>query len=184
MKYKLTAAMVVACVSMSVSISAIAGTASSSLKITGNITESTRSTCDVDVGEGGNVQMPIVELDSFGEDAGATSAATDFNVELKNCPDFVTYASARIEGEADYQNPELLRIPRPSPDSTAYAFGFGLEFLVDGATLAVKKSSPEFAMKDGIIDIPLGVRYKATYNRQGRLAGKVSVPGQILVDYR
>lgn len=184
MKYKLAATIVVACVCMSGSVSAITATASGGLNITGEIKANARATCDIDVGDGGNIKMPIVDIDSFGDNVGATSATTAFNVSLTGCPDYVTYGSAKIDGEADYQNPELLRIPRPGSDESLYAFGFGLEFLVNGATLAVKESSPEFEMKNGTIDIPLGVRYKATFSKTGRIAGKVAVPGQILIDYR
>lgn len=181
MKYKLVAALVAGTAFITNVSSVLAGSDASLFKINGEIVQSERVTCDVDVD--GNITMPSVDMDSFGDSVGATSTTTDINVIISGCPEYLTRASVTIEGNADSQNPELLQIPRPGPDSSLYAFGFGLEFLVDGSPLAVKKPSPEFTVKNGIIDIPLGVRYKATFNKQGRFAGKVSVPGQILVNY-
>lgn len=183
MKYKLVAVMVVGCAFMASTGSALAGSEVSSFKINGEIAESKNTACNIDVGQDGNISMPTVDMDSLDDNIGATSTTTDFNVKISACPEFVTSAAVTIFGDIDAQNEKLLAIPRPG-DSTLSAFGFGLEFLANGSPLAVKKTSPDFTMKNGIIDIPLGVRYKATFEKKDRYAGKVSVPGQIQIDYR
>ncbi|HAZ4813112.1 fimbrial protein [Enterobacter cloacae] len=81
--------------------------AAGTVNFNGNILD---SACDVDVAS----QNQIVELGDYYKTEfvtiGAKTAATQFNIVLKNCPVTVTNAKVRFDGTPDATNSSLLAI--------------------------------------------------------------------------
>lgn len=127
------------------------------LYIHGRVTE---VSCEVsDKTENVDVFMGDLSVGSFRK-LGDVSPQKKFQINLEDCSDSISHAELTFQGDADNDNPNLLKL---SSESTAD--GVGVEILnISGQPIELNHPVPGIIVKPGSNVLEFFLRYKSTKN--------------------
>ncbi|EFE10418.1 fimbrial protein [Citrobacter youngae] len=131
----------------------IANAADGQIKFTGSLTA---DACKVDTTSADQtVSMGKVAISAFTDGQGTKASPTKFSLKLTDCPDTVTSAVVKFDGNADASNTDLLAL-----DSDSDAAGVGIEIADNtGAAIPIHQASTAYPLAVGDNTLEFVARY-------------------------
>lgn len=158
----------ISCGIIAVCLGGNAMAADGTITFTGSLTA---DACTVDAGsQNMSVDMGEVATTAFSGGPGTKSSPTKFDIQLTACPDTVTGAAVKFDGETDPTNPNLLKL-----DSDAVATGVGIEISDNSGTpIALHTASTVYPLQEGDNTLSFVSRYVSTDAQPGAGATKAT----------
>lgn len=144
----------------------------------GNITD---QTCTVDsASQNLDVPMGNIGASALAGGAGTVASPTRFTLQLDSCPDTVTSATIRFDGDAD-NSAAGSGILKLDGDSTATGVGIVLADNA-GTPIAMHTDSPDYALVEGENALLFTARYIATGDTI--TTGSANATSQFTINYK
>ncbi len=170
--------MLSACVMVLVGVAGNAQASDGTVHFTGNITD---QTCTVDgASQALEVPMGNVGASSLAGGAGTVSSPTRFALILTGCPDTVTSAAVKFDGETD-NSAAGSGILKLDGDSTATGVGIVISDN-SGTPIAMHTDSPTYTLTTGENDLLFTARYIATGDTV--TTGSANATSQFTINYK
>ncbi|HCM1914427.1 TPA: fimbrial protein [Salmonella enterica subsp. salamae serovar 28:r:e,n,z15] len=128
-----------------------------SIQFTGNITD---QTCSIDsASQSQTVPLGKIAKSALNGAVGTKAAATKFSLMVKSCPETVTGATIKFDGNGDSLYPNLLALDPAPGKATGVAIQIGDK---TGNEIPLHTASPQFALTTGTNTLDFTARYVST----------------------
>ncbi len=167
---------VLATVVASLGFASTAFAADGTINFIGTITD---TACQVTTANASqNVTLGTVSAKAFTA-AGDTAAATKFTIKVSSCPDTVTSASIRFDGEPTQANNQILAL---TAGQTATNVGVGIYENDSSTLIGLQKDSAPQTLAKGDNDLTFVAKYYAT--AAGVTAGSANASTTFTITYK
>lgn len=127
------------------------------IHFTGNITD---QTCSIDAAsQQQTVALGKIAKSTLNGKVGSQAAATKFSLIVKSCPETITGASLKFDGNGDSRYPDLLALDSVSGAATGVAVQIADKL---GTEIPLHTASAEFPLTTGTNTLDFTARYIST----------------------
>lgn len=166
-----------ACFMATAGIASYAQASDGTIHFTGSISD---QTCTVDSSSQNlTVDLGKVSQTAFSGGVGVKAAPTRFTLSLSACPDTVTGASVKFDGDTDNANQNLLALD----SGTGVASGVGIEIAdINDAPIPLHSASANYPLGKGDNALNFVARYVSTSATVG--TGTANGTSQFTINYK